>query len=363
MGHAERRASLREHLHTSGLDALLVTDLLDVRYLTGFTGSNAAAVVVADPGGDAGTDLLCTDGRYRIQAAEQCPDLDVVIDRPSAPAVASRVPAGTRLGYDSATLTVDGLAAVRDAVPGRELRRAPGLVGRLRETKDDTEVAAIRAACELADTALRDLLDAGGLAPGRTERDVALDLEDRMRRLGAAGPSFDTILAAGANSAIPHHGPSETVLRRGDLVKIDFGAALDGYHSDTTRTFCLGPAADWQRDLHALVDTAAAAGRAALADGTPVAAVDAASRSVIDDAGYGEEFPHGLGHGVGLAVHEAPWLSRNGFGTIAAGQVVTVEPGVYLEGHGGVRIEDTLHVVAGGPAVALTRLPRELIEL
>lgn len=358
MPHPERRDALRALLTPAGLDALLVTDLLDVRYLTGFTGSNAAVIVGTD-----GTDLLCTDGRYRIQAGAQCPDLRTVIDRPSAPAAAATVAPGRALGYDSATLTVDGLAAIRDAVPGRRLRRAPGLVTRLRTRKDAGEVAAIRAACELADTALRELLDAGGLAPGRTEREVALDLDDRMRRLGAAGPSFETILAAGEHSAVPHHRPTDTALRRGDLVKIDFGAALDGYHSDTTRTFCLGPAADWQRDLHALVDTAAAAGRTALVGGAAVADVDAAAREVIEQAGHGEEFPHGLGHGVGLAVHEAPWLSRAGTGSIAAGQVVTVEPGVYLQERGGVRIEDTLHVVPEGPAVPLTTLPRELIEV
>ncbi|MBC3192571.1 aminopeptidase P family protein [Pseudonocardia sp. C8] len=358
MPHAARRDAVRALLDAEGLDALLVTDLLDVRYLTGFTGSNAAVVVSR-----AGEDLLCTDGRYRLQAAAQCPDLPVVIDRPSAPAAAASVPTGAGLGYDSATLTVDGLAAVRDAAPGRRLRRAPGLVGRLRQVKDDGEVAAIRAACELADTALRALLDAGGLAPGRTEREVAGDLDDRMRRLGAAGPSFDTILAAGANSAVPHHAPTDAELCRGDLVKIDFGAELDGYHSDTTRTFCLGPAAGWQRELHALVDAAAGAGRAALGGGAGVREVDAAARTVIEKAGYGDEFPHGLGHGVGLAVHEPPWLARTGAGTVPAGAVVTVEPGVYLEGRGGVRIEDTLHVPAGGPAVPLTTLPRDLIEV
>ncbi|BBG01922.1 MULTISPECIES: M24 family metallopeptidase [Pseudonocardia] len=359
MSHPDRRDRLRTVLRAAGLDALLVTDLLDVRYLTGFTGSNAAAVIGADPAGD----LLCTDGRYRLQAAGQSPDLDVVIDRPSGPAAAARVPAGSTLGYDSAGLTVDGLAAVRDATPGRRLLRAPGLVGGLRAVKDAAEVDAVRRACELADTALRGLLDAGGLIPGRTEREVALDLEDRMRRLGAAGPSFETILAAGPNSAVPHHRPTGAELRRGDLVKIDFGATLDGYHSDTTRTFCLGPAAGWQRELHALVDAAASAGRAALLDGAVVTDVDAAARDVVADAGHADEFPHGLGHGVGLAVHEAPWLTRTGLGTVAAGQLVTVEPGVYLEGRGGVRIEDLLHVVAGGPPVPLTTLPRELVEV
>ncbi|MEQ3549794.1 Xaa-Pro peptidase family protein [Pseudonocardia nematodicida] len=360
MPHPERRDRLRPLLTAAGLDALLVTDLLDVRYLTGFTGSNAAVVIGADPTAD----VLCTDGRYRLQAGEQAPDLELLVERPSAPAAGASVPAGATLGYPSDTITVDGLAAVRDAVPGRRLRRAPGLVGRLRAVKDDGEVAAIRAACALADTALRELLDAGGLRPGRTEREVALDLEDRMRRLGARGPAFETILAAGAHSAVPHHRPTDAELRRGDLVKIDFGAALDGYHSDTTRTFCLGPAADWQRDLHALVDAAAAAGRAALADGATVTDVDSAARDLISDAGYGEEeFPHGLGHGIGLAVHEPPWLSRTGTGAVAAGQVVTVEPGVYLGGRGGVRIEDVLHVEPGRPAVALTTLPRELVEV
>lgn len=359
MPRPDRRAALRARLATAGLDALLVTDPADVRYLTGFTGSNAAVLVAAEEPGD----LLCTDGRYRIQAAGQCPDLRVVIDRPSAPAAAAHVPAGRVLGYDPAVLTVDGLAAVRDAVPGRRLRRAPGLVAALRERKDGDEVAAVRAACTLADTALRELLAAGGLRPGRTERDVALDLDDRMRRLGADGPAFDTILAAGAHAAVPHHRPTGAALRRGDLVKIDFGAALEGYHSDTTRTFCLGPAAGWQRELHALVDAAAAAGRSALAAGAEVAAVDAAARGVIERAGHADRFPHGLGHGVGLAVHEPPWLSRGGTGRIPAGAVLTVEPGVYLDGRGGVRIEDTLHVVAHGPAVPLTTLPRELVEV
>ncbi|MEJ8277723.1 M24 family metallopeptidase [Pseudonocardia spirodelae] len=359
MSHPARRDTLRALLPASGLDALLVTDLLDVRHLTGFTGSNAALVVAAAPGDD----LLCTDGRYRVQAAEQCPDLEVLVARPSAPAAAARVAPGRVLGYDSATLTVDGLVAIRDAVPGRRLRRAPGLVGALRAVKDDGEVAAVAAACALADTALRGLLGDGGLRPGRTEAEVARDLDDRMRRLGADGPAFDTILAAGAHSAVPHHRPTGAELRRGDLVKIDFGAALAGYHSDTTRTFCLGPAADWQRELHALVDAAAAAGRAALVDGAEVTAVDAAARDVVEGAGHGPRFPHGLGHGVGLAVHEPPWLARTGDGRIAAGNVVTVEPGVYLDGRGGVRIEDTLHVVAGGPAVALTGLPRELVEV
>jgi Xaa-Pro aminopeptidase len=228
--------------------------------------------------------------------------------------------------------------------------------------KDGVEVAALQAACAAADAALADLLAAGGLGPGRTERAIALDLEARMREHGAAGPAFATIVAAGVNSAIPHHQPDETPLRRGDLVTMDFGALVDGYHSDMTRTVVLGPAADWQRELHALVGSAQEAGRAALAPGTSVSDVDAAARAVVDRAGRGEQFVHPLGHGVGLQIHEAPLLAGTGTDTLAAGMAVTVEPGVYLEGRGGVRTEDTLLVRDGEPRL-LTGSPRELLEV
>jgi Xaa-Pro aminopeptidase len=356
-----RRAALRALLPGAGVDALLVTDLVNVRYLTGFTGSNAALLVHA--GGDAGS-RFCTDGRYRTQAAAEVPDLEPVIDRACALALAKQAKAlGVgRLGFESDAVTVDahdGLAAAADGVP---LLRAPGLVQRLRAVKDAGEVEALRRACAVGDAALADLLAAGGLRPGRTEREVALDLEDRMRARGATGPAFETILAAGAHSAVPHHRPTAVELRRGDLVKLDFGAIVDGYHSDMTRTVVLGGAADWQRDLHALVAEAQAAGRAALAPGAEVTAVDAAARGVVERAGRGEEFVHGLGHGVGLQIHEAPYVGKTGTGALAAGMVVTVEPGVYLEGRGGVRIEDTLVVREAGPEL-LTHTTRELLEV
>ncbi|MET0187505.1 MAG: aminopeptidase P family protein [Pseudonocardia sediminis] len=355
----ERRDALRTLLRADGLDALLVTDLVGVRYLSGFTGSNAALVVAAaGPGGD----VFCTDGRYTTQAAAEVGGLTTVIARACAAECARAVPAGTALGYESDHVTVDAHAALVAAAPGRHLRRAPGLVARLRTVKDDGEVEAVRTACALADEALAALLADGGIAAGRTELDVALDLETRMRRLGASGPAFETILAAGAHSAIPHHRPTGAELRRGDLVKLDFGALVEGYHSDMTRTFVLGPPADWQRDLYDLVAASQRAGCDALAPDVEIPAVDAASRDVIVDAGFGERFVHGLGHGVGLQIHEAPWLSAKGTGTIAAGQVVTIEPGVYLEGRGGVRIEDTL-VVRADAAQSLTATTRELVEL
>ncbi|MFB9385111.1 M24 family metallopeptidase [Pseudonocardia petroleophila] len=354
----DRRAALRALLADREVDALLVTDLVNVRYLTGFTGSNAALLVHVD--GDAAS-RFCTDGRYRAQAAVQVPDLERVEDRASALALAAAA-AVDRLGFESDAVTVDAHAALDAAAQGVALVRTPGLVQGLRAVKDPDEVEALRVACAVADTALAGLLADGGLVPGRTERDVALDLETRMRRLGAQGPAFDTIVAAGPHSAVPHHRPTDAGLRAGDLVKMDFGALVDGYHSDITRTVVLGPAADWQRELHALVAAAQRAGRAALAPGADVVAVDAAARDVCVDAGRGEEFLHGLGHGIGLQIHEAPALARTGTGTLAAGMAVTVEPGVYLEGRGGVRIEDTLVVRDGEPEL-LTRTTRELLEV
>lgn len=359
MSAPDRREALRAALRAAGLDALLATDLVNIGYLSGFTGSNAALVVAAaGPDGD----LFCTDGRYATQAASEVPDVRTVIARPCAAELARTVPAGTLLGFESDHLTVDAHAALLEAAPETVLRPAPGLVGRLREVKEPAEVAAVRTACELADAALAGLLRDGGIAPGRTEREVAADLEHRMRLLGADGPAFDTILATGAHSAIPHHRPTEAELRPGELVKLDFGALVGGYHSDMTRTFVLGPPAHWQRELYDLVAAAQRAGCAALAPGAEVSTVDAASRDVVVRAGLGERFVHGLGHGVGLQIHEPPWLSASGSGTLAAGHVLTVEPGVYLEGRGGVRIEDTL-VVRDGGAEPLTGAARELVEL
>jgi Xaa-Pro dipeptidase len=183
-----------------------------------------------------------------------------------------------------------------------------------------------------------------------------------MREGGAEAPAFETIVAAGEHSAIPHHEPTDRPLRRGDLLKIDFGARYRGYHADMTRTFVLGEPADWQRDLHALVARAQAAGREALAPGAELPQVDAAARTVIAAAGHGEHFGHGLGHGVGLQIHEAPTIGYAATGILADGTPVTVEPGVYLPGQGGVRIEDTLVVRPGG-AESLTTASRELVVL
>ncbi|HVV20237.1 MAG TPA: aminopeptidase P family protein [Pseudonocardiaceae bacterium] len=359
--HVTRRAELRTHLRAAGLDALFVVDLLNIRYLTGFTGSNAVLVVSAD---DEGRTLLCTDGRYLTQSAVEVPELERVIDRASDLALLARMAAAAgdygRTGYESHHVTVDQLESLEAVAGGIDLVRAPGHVERLRLVKDETEIEALRMACAAADRALADLIEHGGLRPGRTEREVGRELEDRMLDHGAATLSFETIVAAGANSAIPHHRPTDAELKAGDFVKLDFGAQVDGYHSDMTRTVVLGPPAEWQAETYQLVAEAQAAGRAALAPGTDVRDVDAAARGVIEAAGFGEQFLHGLGHGVGLEIHEAPALSRTGDGRLAAGMAVTVEPGVYLAGRGGVRIEDTLVVRETGPEL-LTLTTKDLV--
>ncbi len=322
-----------------------------------------------------GGDLFGTDGRYTTQASTQVPDVELLVDRATVAALAReavRRGAG-RLGYESHDLTVDGLHGLErvlsDAAAGAtvpELASVRRAVEAQRAIKDDDEIESLRRACAVADQALAELAAEGALRPGRTELQVGRELDARMLALGAEAPSFETIVATGANSAIPHHRPDATVLREGDFLKLDFGATVDGYHSDMTRTLVLGGrrgvAADWQREVYELVAASQAAGRAALAVGADVVAVDSAARDVIVAAGHGEHFPHGLGHGVGLEIHEAPGIGQLGAGSLAAGMAVTVEPGVYLPGHGGVRIEDTLIVTDDAPEL-LTLTSKELLVL
>ncbi len=380
--HRGRRAVLRASLAHSGLDALLVTDLINIRYLTGFTGSNAALLVLAsdDESGDSETiidtatdgsgkpdsrTLFCTDGRYTTQSADEVPDLPRLIARPCDLALLRRAPEGI-VGFESRSVSVadhQAQEAVADqADPEILLRPTTDVVEALRAVKDAGEIEALRRACAVADQALAELIEAGGIRPGRSERQVGLELDQRMRQLGASDPSFETIAAAGPNSAIPHHRPTSAVLAAGDFVKLDFGATVDGYHSDMTRTLVLGKPADWQREIYQLVHQSQAAGRAAAVVGATGAEIDAAARDVIADAGYGPQFSHGLGHGVGLQIHEAPSLARESASIMVPDMCVTVEPGVYLPGRGGVRIEDSGEIRADGYDV-LTMTSKDLIEL
>lgn len=365
-----RRDALRELVREREVDALLVTDLLNIRYLTGFTGSNASLLMdTHDSASDESGTVLCTDGRYVTQIGEQVPDLRAVIDRAGPTrllqdALDGRA-AGDRaltVGFESHVVSVDEHQSWTDAAAGVELRRLPRLVEKLRVVKDESEIDSLRAACGVADAALAALIERGGISAGRAEKQVATDLEFLMLELGADAISFETIVAAGANSAVPHHRPTRAVLQQGDLVKLDFGATVDGYHSDMTRTYVLGEPAEWQRELYDLVARSQAAGRDAVAPGADVQAVDGAARSVIVAAGHGDKFLHGLGHGVGLEIHEAPGIGATSTGTLLCGAAVTVEPGVYFSGRGGVRIEDTLIVREGEPEL-LTLTGKEFTVL
>ncbi len=347
----ERRDRLRALLGAAGVDVLLITDLINVRYLSGFTGSNGALIVAAS-----GDDRISTDSRYITQVAEQAPDLTAIIARDCAGALIDHlIGSGARIGFETHVVTVQTHQRLLPKLSGAEtLVAVQPLVEDLRMVKDDYEVEQIRTACQAGDLALADIIAAGVLVPGRTERQVARALEWAMFERGAEAISFETIVATGANSAIPHHRPTDAVLGSGDLLKIDFGAVVEGYHSDMTRTFVLESVRPWQRDIYEIVAAAQLAGGKALEPGVEVVEVDAAARSIIDEAGFGEYYLHGLGHGVGLQVHEAPSIGAFSTGTLPCGAAVTVEPGVYLPGRGGVRIEDTLVVRDGEPELLTT---------
>jgi len=350
---ADRLAAL---LDERELDALLVTSLVNVRYLTGYTGSNGVALVGA-------RDLRCflTDFRYVMQAEQQVHGFERRVGEQDLldDAIAALPDGDLRLGIEDQHMAVRTFDRLRAALPVRvELVSAGGAVERLREVKDADEVARIRAAAELADAALLRTLEDGLV--GRDERAVALALEQEIRRLGAERPSFDTIVAHGAHGALPHAVPREVAIASDCLVTIDWGAQLDGYCSDCTRTYALGEPGERARELYALVLRAQQAGLEAVRAGVGGREADAAARELIDAAGHGERFGHGLGHGVGLEIHEAPRLARTSDATLAAGHVVTVEPGVYLPGELGVRIEDLVLVTEEG-CERLSGLPKDLV--
>jgi Xaa-Pro aminopeptidase len=349
-----RADRVAERLAERGLDLLLVTDLTNLRYLTGFSGSNAVAVVGRD------VRRFMTDFRYVEQAAQQVDGFECERGpQELIGALRDGWPAGElRLGFEDDHVSVRRHARLRELIPSRiSLVAAGGVVEELRAVKDAVEVERIRAAAELAD-AVYGVLREQGLA-GRSERAVAVALEHEMRRLGAEGPSFSSIVASAERGALPHAVPTDAEIARGTLVTLDIGARLDGYCSDCTRTWATGELPDDLAAAYGLVRRAQEAALAAVRAGPEGREVDAVARRIITEAGHGEHFGHGLGHGVGMEVHEAPRLARTGNDPLAAGNVVTVEPGVYLPGIGGVRIEDDVLVVADGCEV-LTQVPIEL---
>jgi Xaa-Pro aminopeptidase len=343
------------------LDLLLVSNLVNVRYLCGFSGTNGVCLI----GGD--EKIFVTDFRYVERARTEVPDFELVRGKRDllgdvTELVKARARNGFRVGFDDAEMSVSRHARLAGLLDGAaELVPAAGVVEALRAHKDEGELAAIRAAAEIADEACRWLITEHGLA-GHTEREVARAFGRRAEDLGAEAVSFPAIIAAGANGALPHAEPGETEIPRGALVVVDFGCQVDGYCSDCTRTFATGEIDAEAREVYELVHSAQAAAVGAIAIDAGLSAVDAAAREPIQEAGHGEQFGHGVGHGVGLEVHEAPRMAPDAEGKLEDGNVVTVEPGVYVSGKFGVRIED-LVVVRRGAAETLTSIPRELITV
>jgi Xaa-Pro aminopeptidase len=352
--HGLRRSRLASRLVELGADGFLLTRLPNVRYTTGFTGSNGQVLI--SPDGAA----FFTDGRYTEQARHEVPDLERItcLDGflESVVRAARRLGVG-RLGFESDGLTFRTYEQLRAAAKGIELVPVSGEVERQRWVKDPDELAALERAQGATDEAFDAVL--ARLRDGVSERELAFELEAEMRRAGAERPGFDTIVAFGEHAAEPHHEPTGRTLSRGDVVKMDFGGLVDGYHADMTRTVAFGEPPDRLRDVHDLVRSAQQAGIDAVRVGATGAEVDAAARSVIEAAGLGEHFTHGLGHGVGLEIHEGPRLGRGSDDALPAGAVVTVEPGVYLPGVGGVRIEDMVEVTEQGGR-ALPRAGKDL---
>jgi Xaa-Pro aminopeptidase len=346
-----RTERLIELLRGRELGCLLVTDLLNVRYLTGFTGTNAACIVTP------GDCLFFTDFRYVEQAAEQVPDYRrIEIGRDMLGDLAARL--SGRAGFDDEHLSVAAHRKLGEKLPdGAELVAAGGLVEELRAVKDASEVAAMRSAAELA-TAAYDSVRERGLS-GRTEREVALQLGRFMEDSGAEAPAFPPIVAAGAHGARPHAVPRDVEIPKDTLVVIDVGAIVDGYCSDCTRTLATGSLDDGAVEVYELVLRAQTEALTATRAGAACSELDGVAREIIDGAGHEEHFGHGLGHGVGLEVHEAPRLSQRSDQTLEVGDVVTVEPGIYLPGRFGVRIEDLVTVTEDG-CRNFSNFPKEL---
>src|SRR5689334_14281676 len=349
MSRADRVAGRLEDV-----DALLITEPANLRYVTGFTGSNGFAVVGRD------VRLFVTDFRYVEQAKVEVPDFDRVQGPQELFAALQSLDGVARLGFDDAHLSVKAHRRLQELL-SLELVPAGGVVEEVRAVKEPGEILRIGAAAALVDEIYAWLLELGLV--GRTERDVAVALEHEMRLRGAAEPSFDSIVASAEHGALPHATPRDVAIAPDSLVTIDIGAVLDGYCSDCTRTWATGPnVSDELREIYALTLRAQVTALDAVRPGPLGRAVDAVARDIIDAAGHAEHFGHGLGHGVGIVTHEGPRLARSGTTALEAGNVVTVEPGVYVPGVGGVRIEDLVVVTEGGRDV-LSKTTKELLTV
>ncbi|MCX6358869.1 MAG: Xaa-Pro peptidase family protein [Armatimonadetes bacterium] len=349
---------MRSALAASGTPAFIVTDLANLRWLTGFTGSFGQAVVSATAA------VFISDSRYTLQAEEQARDFAVrtfanPVDGADVLLEELRAACIDRLAFDKANVTMGALQRWEAKLTGVTLSAADDPIGRLRAVKDADEVALIRRACRLADQCMERLL--GRIRAGVTEKELAWEIEVFFHSQGA-GMAFPAIVVSGERSARPHGAPSDKQLQAGDFITFDFGASVEGYYSDITRTVVLGSPSERQREIYAEVLKAQMAALSAIAPGASGKAVDGIARASLERAGLAQHFGHGLGHGLGALVHDAGRLSPTIDWTLETGQVMTVEPGVYIEGLGGVRIEDDVLVTTDGCEV-LTRFPKELLCL
>ncbi len=355
-----RWLSLAEQMKAKSYDALLLTDPADVRWLTGFTGSNGAVLAITS-----GPPLLATDPRYAKQAAEECPEVELIITRELTEQLLMRLRekgAGS-LGVDPATLTLAHFRVIsgHPGMFGMRIQEIESPVRQLRLRKDIHELAAMRQAGEITVASLAELLES--IKIGQSEIHIARTLEAIMGDHGSADRAFQSIVATGPNGGQPHHTPSDRPVEAGELLTIDFGATVEGYNSDCTRTVIVGAdPEDWQAEIHAVVAAANKAARDAAAPGVKTKDVDAAAREVISAAEYAEFFVHGVGHGIGLDIHEPPQLGSSSKGKLHAAVPFTIEPGIYLPDKGGVRIEDTCVLGDGGLEV-LTEFPRDLVRV
>lgn len=355
----KRLSALRARFDSASIDALYVSNIVNVRYLTGFTGSTAMLFVTRENA------YIYVDSRYWLQAESQVTGAEVVrcgvaLANEALEAVAAMP--FERLGYEAGNLTVSALDKLTAKLPGKQLVKTDGLVEALRLVKDSSEVAAVQAACDLTDALFGEILDY--IKPGVREVDIALELEYRMRKRGAEAVGFGSIIASGANGAKPHAGASEKAVESGDFVTLDFGARLNGYNSDITRTVAVGAVSEEQRAVYDIVLKAQEAAVAALRPGITFVNADKVARDIITEAGHGEHFGHGLGHSLGLDVHDGARLSPAAEPelVVQAGEIWTIEPGIYIPGWCGVRIEDDVLVTNDGPVI-LTHAPKLLLQL
>ncbi|HSC46043.1 MAG TPA: Xaa-Pro peptidase family protein [Candidatus Acidoferrum sp.] len=353
-----RTLQLRHLIREAAIDALLVTSPFDWYYLTGFTGEAGALIVSGN------RTTLVTDGRFTVQAKEELSNVAIVLQKDGLYRTCGellRKHRQRRVGFDADHLTVAQQAMLKKSA-GSSVKLQPvrGLVQGLRAIKDSAELAQMRKAAVLADQVVQGAIKL--LKPGVRELEVAAEIEYRMRRLGASGPAFESIVAFGERAALPHARPTAKRLKKGDLVVLDLGAILGKYCSDITRTVFVGKASAKIRTWYSAVLEAQAAAIDAVGAGRTCGEVDAAARGVLAAYHLDQYFVHSTGHGLGLEVHEDPRLAKGQKTLLASGNVVTIEPGVYVPGVGGIRIEDDVAVLRRGNEV-LTRAPREFIEL